>query len=400
MKSYLPCGAFATFITLAASCAMAQQQTKPTQADDLASTLLNGLKAANLTAMAALATTHAQAMLPFLMSPDNKTIFVPSNEAVANASAQFGNASAKVIEAILSYHIINDTVTIKGLPDAFDYNIVLPTFLNNTAYTRLPKGAKQVVVLEKPNTKEPIDIKFGSGDVHFATTLDGPAVGNIQIQTVDKVMMPPANFTSMAALDGDLKAFNVALTQLNLSTAVNTIKGITLFAPITAAIAKVQDQISAAPHNDTVNVFLNHIINGTILYSPQLPASEEENESGSDSESHKTTNVTTAGGAALSFTYGKDGKVLITSGDSSAKIIRSDVLLDNGVIHYIDTVLANPLANATAAQKVAGRDQATAPLSATLSSNKDTESSGASVLRPAGVCFVTAATVLLSYIFL
>jgi hypothetical protein len=162
------------------------------------------------------------------------------------------------------------------------------------------------------------------------------------------------------------------------------------------AIAKVQQQISAAPHNDTVGVFLNHIVHGTVLYSPLLPAREDEN----DHESIKTTNVTTAGGVSISFAFGKDGKVVVTSGQSSAKIVKSDVLLDNGVIHYLDTVLANPLQNTTAAQQVQGKNQATSALSATTSpvtADSDSHSSGATILVRSNTVLSVAVSVLLSF---
>jgi uncharacterized surface protein with fasciclin (FAS1) repeats len=128
-------------------------------------------------------------------------------------------------------HIMNGTISYKKLPDAFDYHVVSSTLLNSSIYTNLPKGKSQVVVLQKSDTKIPIDITFGLEEFHFNSAFDGPSMGNIQIQSIDTVMMPPVNFSATAANDEELKAMDVVLGQLKLSTAVDDIKGITMFAP-------------------------------------------------------------------------------------------------------------------------------------------------------------------------
>ena len=64
----------------------------------------------------------------------------------------------------------------------------------------------------------------------------------------------------------------------------------------------------------------------------------------------------------LTFTYLKNGRVQVSSGGMSASIVKSDVLLSNGVVHFIDGVLYNTANNATAAAKVAGVDQAKSSL--------------------------------------
>jgi hypothetical protein len=159
------------------------------------------------------------------------------------------------------------------------------------------------------------------------------------------------------------------------------------------ALSKVQKQLTGAPQNDTINVFLNHMINGTVLYSPQMPTSEAEN----DASSSKTTKLTTAGGVAISLSYGKDGKISVTSGNVTAKVVKTDVLLANGVVHYIDTVLANPLRNNSAARKAAGNEQAISPLSISVTNPGHVDGA---LLVHSNILLLAVVTVALSYLLI
>jgi len=70
-----------------------------------------------------------------------------------------------------------------------------------------------------------------------------------------------------------------------------------------------------------------------MVYSPSLSSSE---------------NFTSASGETLSFMTNKTG-TYVMSGLSMARIIRSDVLVKNGVVHVIDGVLANTASDTAAA---------------------------------------------------
>ncbi len=84
---------------------------------------------------------------------------------------------------------------------------------------------------------------------------------------------------------------------------------------------------------------LPQIINGSSLYSPALLSSPK---------------LTTAAGEPLSFTSNSSG-LFVNSGISSgstvatAKVVKSDVLVENGVVHIIDGVLLNMDTNPEAA---------------------------------------------------
>lgn len=76
----------------------------------------------------------------------------------------------------------------------------------------------------------------------------------------------------------------------------------------------------------------SQIINGTTVYSSGLG----------------TTGATTAAGEKLTFMSNTTGS-FVTSGNVTAMITQPDVLLENGVIHVVDMVLANEQVDESAA---------------------------------------------------
>lgn len=89
-------------------------------------------------------------------------------------------------------------------------------------------------------------------------------------------------------------------------------------AAFTAALA----QLGTQAQNTTLvsAVLANHIINGTSLYSPAIAL--------------HPSNFLSAGGQPFSFMTNSSG-TYVTSGPATARIIRSDVTVTNGVIHVI-----------------------------------------------------------------
>jgi uncharacterized surface protein with fasciclin (FAS1) repeats len=63
---------------------------------------------------------------------------------------------------------------------------------------------------------------------------------------------------------------------------------------------------------------------------------------------NSSPNYTLVAGEMLSVSTNSSG-TFVQSGNSQARIVRSDVLVNNGVIHVIDTVLLNEEHNEAAA---------------------------------------------------
>lgn len=260
---------------------------------------------------------------------------------------QITGLPSKTIESILLYHVINGTISYASTPQVFDYHIVAPTYLNDTTFTNLPHGKKQVLIFKRPDSKDPIEISYGANDTSFTNRFDGPVVGNIQIQVIDDVLVPPGTFSEVAAEDvEDLAGMAGAFNQSKLMSNVEAAKGVTIFAPTTSALqAAFSHHQKNMTDRDVMMTLLNHVVNGTVLFSPQFPSSEAQN----GPVSVKTTTLRTAAGMTLSFRYLKDGTIEVYNSNYTAKIVKSDVIVANGVVHYIDGVIINTSYNMTAA---------------------------------------------------
>jgi transforming growth factor-beta-induced protein len=114
---------------------------------------------------------------------------------------------------------------------------------------------------------------------------------------------------------------------------VDTLKGpgpFTVFAPTNAAFAKLPPDTLAdllKPENKDKlrDILLYHVIAGQEVMAADV----------------KTMTATMADKKPLSVSV-SDGVVTLSSPTSSAKVIKTDIMAKNGVIHWIDTVLMPP----------------------------------------------------------
>ena len=108
---------------------------------------------------------------------------------------------------------------------------------------------------------------------------------------------------------------------------------VTVFAPTNEAIQMVSNTVMQATEEQRTAVLLNHVINGTVVYSTSLA---------------NTKNTISASGNELMFMTNSSG-AYVTSGNTTAKVIQSDYVAKNGVVHVIDRVLLNTTQNTQAA---------------------------------------------------
>jgi len=189
-------------------------------------------------------------------------------------------------------------------------------------------------------------------------------------QVIDTVLQIPPNISTVATSTSDVSEL-VAAIQTAVPSLIPTItktKGLTFFAPskslppffcilrqnhlpfsdthpfaVNSAIDAVSSILGQANATVITDVLLNHLINGTALYSSLI--------------SNGTTAVS-AGGEPFSFTVNSTG-VFVTSAGSTAKVVTPNILVANGVVHLIDTVLLNTQNNPAAASSAASAATAT-----------------------------------------
>jgi uncharacterized surface protein with fasciclin (FAS1) repeats len=269
------------------------------------------------------------------------------------------------------------------LADVFSYHVVPGNFSN--ALTTYPNVTLGQTLYNDPLTvhlegNRPQVVAWATrsdGKTHVlnqrndSTVVNTTTIGNLTVFIVDHVLQVPENLqdtvpTDTEALDqfesilqsATLSFYNATTNQtsdVSFFDAFNTgFHGFTLFAPNNSAITAANSTLQSISGNRTAlnAVLFNHVcyltshimlqcltpfpmqvINGSTLYTPLLAGSQ---------------NYTTAGGETLSFKLNATGQY-VTIGNITALITQPDVLLPNGVVHIIDTVLADTDSNPSAA---------------------------------------------------
>lgn len=236
---------------------------------------------------------------------DNMTLLAPSDDAIQDFAFP---QNADDIEKFLRYHVINRAASVKDLTDLQYPNTYL------TDDVDLPDDAGQVIVVEPEGSSNNATLSDGLNE---AKIVDGDLEANNGfIHVIDKVLTPPKSPSETARQVEELSTFaNTLITKDQLSI-IDDPKEVTIFAPNNEAFNQLPK--STIDSDKIKDILKYHVVKG-VLYARLI----------TNGTRPKTE---------------KGGEVMITvDGDkisvNKAKVIRTDILTDNGVIHIIDTVL-------------------------------------------------------------
>ena len=149
----------------------------------------------------------------------------------------------------------------------------------------------------------------------------------------DDAMAADKNIVELAQATPELSTLVAAATAAGLVETLSGTDEFTVFAPTDEAFAAVPkatlDKLLApAGKQDLVGILTYHAVPGTVMAADL-----------SDGQM-----VTTVNGAQVKVTIMEDGTVMV--GD--AKVIKTDIMASNGVVHIIDKVLMPPAKPAAA----------------------------------------------------
>jgi len=251
-----------------------------------------------------------------LANATNVTVLAPDNAAISALNTSMSSMSSSVnmtkyIEALLDYHVIPG----KYFASNFSSTPLFPhTMLNMTMYSNVTDGQVVECVLSGKQAEIISGMKMVSNVTQANLNYSGGVV-----HVIDKVLTIPDNFSTTAQA-ADLTDCVGATNALNLTSTLDTAMDITIFAPSNSAFQEIATGLTKLNTSQLTDILEYHVMNGTVDYSTDLK------------------------NGSLMMMDGKNLTVRIENGTifvNAARIINADILIANGVIHVIDSVL-NP----------------------------------------------------------
>ncbi|KIJ64833.1 hypothetical protein HYDPIDRAFT_40024 [Hydnomerulius pinastri MD-312] len=243
----------------------------------------------------------------------NVTIAVPEFAPDGTVSQLLGNPSS--ILPLLSYHLLRAPVDNSSTAMSPSHTLV-PTALTDSSTVFLENNQSQAMVLTMES----------DGSFHILNQPTDVILTPRSSLNVLDVTYAWANISNLLTVPGSISttlptinssAFAVEAAVAGVLNTYEGQHGITLFVPQDSAFTSVNGTLTALNSSELASVINGHALNGT-FYSSQLSG----------------TQVSLAG-KPLSLS----GSTVSLQGGNSAKIVTSDILLENGVAHIVDTVL-------------------------------------------------------------
>ncbi|KAJ3494511.1 hypothetical protein NLJ89_g10790 [Agrocybe chaxingu] len=219
------------------------------------------------------------------------------------------------------------------------------TLLNSSDFVSLEGNKSQVLAWTRSGETGNVTILNQAQNI---TIVSSSTLRNLFVNRINGVLTPPGNLsTALRAVNATaaraiLSVIRVPSNDGSNTSALNAqegARGITLFIPnnraFTAEINQTVQGLQGVNRTALAALIQNHYINGTTLYGPNLAAT--------------TDSVISAAGEPFQFSTNDTGTYVNVGNSSIAKIVRPDVLLNNGVAHVIDSVLTYTGGNPDAA---------------------------------------------------
>ncbi|KDQ16524.1 hypothetical protein BOTBODRAFT_173036 [Botryobasidium botryosum FD-172 SS1] len=234
----------------------------------------------------------------------NKTLFLPMSFSKSDIPSDF-SAMVRTLE----YQVALGQISPSNAPVSPSHAVV-PSLLSDNVL--LQGGVAQWIVLTRQDDSK-VHILNQGKDVFIHESQDIASL-DVTINVVDSFLVPPQNLSATLAAN-NLTQFQAVLQKAGLLSGLSSQRGITVFAPSNAAFAAANATINTLSQAELTTILANHIVNSTV-YSPsfeQLQAS--------------------ATGQAMHVSG-----TSVSAGKSSAKLLTTDIGLQNGALHIIDTV--------------------------------------------------------------
>jgi transforming growth factor-beta-induced protein len=250
-----------------------------------------------------------------LSGTGNYTVFAPTNDAFAALLQVIGQTSIDdvpetVLKSLLQYHVVTSGAVLSTQLTAGN---VVTANGESIAVTTMGgikfNGSAQVITA---------DVLSTNGVVHIIDQVLVPASIGRFVNTVVEPAYFNKNFTTLIAA---VTAASPSILETLLSSSKKT-----LFAPTNDAFTAAG--ITALPAQATLDAVLTYHVIGSEVKASQLPAAAAP----------ANNAITTLGGVFYLSNRGSNGVFI----NGSTRVIATDIMADNGVVHVIDRTLLPP----------------------------------------------------------
>ncbi|KAH9460485.1 hypothetical protein Pst134EB_008657 [Puccinia striiformis f. sp. tritici] len=280
----------------------------PVPAGNTTGAIPNALRAAGAGTLATIIGSPAGQSYVSQLQQGPHTVFAPVDSALAQLP--LNSTSPADLTALLNYHTVPGTLDVARLPP--NGHAIVRTALRGAPHVNLPANDSQVIVLAaQPNGVLTIIEHTRNITVSNATRAD-----NLEIAAIPNALTIPGTIAATASAVPELSSLAAAVNTVSpqLFGELDQTPGLTIFAPVNAALTNLP------PNTNFQGVLLNHIVNGTVLYSTTIA---------------NVTTATSAGGSRIDFINNATG-TYARSGDRTLLIVQSDLITRNGVIHLVN----------------------------------------------------------------
>ena len=245
----------------------------------------------------------------------NLTLFAPTNAAFASLLTELGVSSLNdipnaTLSKVLLYHVFGKKLTASQISTGY--------------YSTLSKGPEQGSKLSLYIDMSATKINGRSGISKTDIMAD-----NGVIHIIDKVLLP-MSISDHAVANPTFTSLVAALSKAKLVSALNdATKTYTVFAPtneaFTALLSALGVTLNDLSSETLTPILLYHVVSGYIPASAVMAG--------------YFPTLSTAFGKNVSLQIGVSGGVIL---NNTSKVIATDVVATNGIIHVIDKVLLPP----------------------------------------------------------
>ncbi|WRT68335.1 uncharacterized protein IL334_005311 [Kwoniella shivajii] len=324
-------------------------------------------------------------------SGQKMTLLVPTDQAFQQSGivSPFNGLTDDWGTELGELHCLQGEWTYDKLPNT-GHGIASTSLLlvNEMNSTDVNTNASQALVLERGGDNQVIVDGWYGNATSWSGPLDlssaGGVLGNLVILPIDQVLSFPPSLSTALSTPG-LTNMSSALSVVGKSEEVEQLTegGFTIFVPVDSSWSDdIKDVM--VDQNKAPGLVGNHYTTKYSLFSSAWTGPS-------------TFELDVESGEKITIKVNEDGSSSVVLGEIEAKIIRSDVTLDNGVLHMIDKVLypTNPKSSTTESDASTATSStpstasststsATIPDGSKPGSNGNTDANGKAVIPDSG----------------